>query len=810
MRLDGDSGTAEWLEQGAGTLPSAITRLLGRNAAVDELTAQLSDARLLTLCGPGGIGKTRLALALAEAVCQEFAGGAWWVDLSSTFDPDVVAEAVAATLLPDGGAADPLPALAQMFAEPTLLILDNCEQVTDATAEMVASLLQRAPALRTVATSRQPLGTSGERVWRVPGLDGAGIELFVDRACEALSTFTPDADGVRQAIAVICQLLDGVPLAIELAAARVPVLDVSQIAERLEQGTQVLGRGPRVAPKRHQTLRGTLDWSHHLLSEAERILFRRLGVFRGSFSLEGAESVCIGGALTAGQVLEPLARLVDQSLVQVQSDGDSQRYRLLGTVHEYALERLGELPDELVEARRRHAHYFHDLTHRAGPLAGSEDYLQRLQILEAERDNLGEALDWELKHEPGSAAAMASELWPFWYQRGNYREARAWLEQALAVASRVPASLRSRLMATLGEVEFLQCEYERAAAHLEQAVELISERDDPRLLATALQRLGAIAREQARYDEARGLHGRSLEIWQELDDLAGIADANNYLGFVEWLAAAPDAGRALCATALDGFEQVGDPARTASTLVNLGACELYAGELDAAAATLERALTLARRIGFQEGIAWSLHELAIVGRRRRRPVAENVTQLREALEIHRRLGDRWRTASVLEEIAGAVLVRADPLLAVELLAVVEAERQRLGAPIAPAEQGDRDSTLKQLARRLNVGGYEAAWSEGAASELEAVMPRVMTALQSANNAVEASIAPRMLPSLTGRELAVLQLVSEGQTNSEIAAALYISSSTAGVHVSNILRKLGAKRRVDAARIAHQLGLLSAA
>ena len=358
----------------------------------------------------------------------------------------------------------------------------------------------------------------------------------------------------------------------------------------------------------------------------------------------------------------------------------------------------------------------------------------------------------------------------------------------------------------MGQVAFLQCEYEVASRHLQTALDLVDELGDRRAAATALQRLGSIAREQARYDEARELHERSLAIWRELGDAEGVAASQDYLGFVAWLRGDSDTAEELCTAALAEFQRTGDLQATATALVNLGACALYRDSLPIARQRLEKALTIARELGFQEGIAWSLNELSIAARRARRPASETAPMLCEALVIHRRLGDRWRLASVLEEIAGAVLARSDPRLAIEVMAAAEAVRERLGTPIPPVEAGDRDAVVDQLVRKLNVSTFAAAWSDGRSRELDATIEVVLEAIETPD-ASETGSDSTESPILTPRELAVLELLASGHTNREIASALFISASTAGVHVSNILRKLGAKRRVDAAGIAHRMGLL---
>ncbi|MBV9603643.1 MAG: tetratricopeptide repeat protein [Solirubrobacterales bacterium] len=811
-----------------GNLPVQLTRLVGRDDALAELRSLVWRTRVLTMCGPGGAGKTRLGIALAEAIRPDFVGGAWWIDLSTTLEPGLVTQVVAATILDRDLSGDPVPAaLARKLPESTLLILDNCEQVIDGCAELVVALLERSPSLRVIATSRQPLGVPGEQVWRVPGLatgqpsgrddhretdgtDGAAgadgaVALFIERAREASTAFDPDAPGVLENVGRICQWLDGMPLAIELAAARVPVLSVGQIAQRIERDSNVLRHTARTAPERHRTMDAMLDWSHRMLEPAEQRLFRRLSVFRGSFSLAAAERVCAGYQLDIAEVLDLLAVLIDRSLVQVVDHAEEPRYRLLATVRQYAAARLWDGP-EGPTVHSRHAEYFLDLAAAARTGVDGPHQSRWLERLELEHDNLEAALQWLSEESIDDGARLARLLWPFWYQRGYYQEARTRFEQLLSRAGEISPARRARVLVSAGEVAFLQCDYGVASEHLTAALDAVSELGDQRATATALQRLGSIAREQARYDEARDLHERSLAIWQELGDEDGIAASHDYLGFVAWLSGDGQGAEEHCGEALEAFRRTGNLRATATALINLGACALYRDDLTLARERLEQALASARQLGFQEAIAWAVHELAIVTRRERRPAGEYAPMLREALLVHQQLGDRWRLTSVLEEIAGAVLVRHDPTLAAEVLAAAEAVRDQLGAPIPPAEAPDRDSALEQLARKLNAAKLEAARAAARTHTLEFAIDQAVEAIDDLD-AAAGTREDSAAPDLTARELAVLELLVQGHTNREIASMLYISPSTAGVHVSNILRKLGAKRRVDAAGIAHRMGLL---
>ncbi|MGN6868322.1 MAG: tetratricopeptide repeat protein [Solirubrobacteraceae bacterium] len=815
-----------------GNLPVQLTRLVGRDGALGELRSLVWRTRVLTLCGPGGAGKTRLANALAEAIRPDFVGGAWWIDLSTTFEAGLVPQVVAATVLDRDLSGDPVPAaLARKLPESTLLVLDNCEQVVDGCAELVVGLLERSQSLRVIATSRQPLGVPGEQVWRVPGLaigDGAGVAdddgagdhggaaelggaddgavaLFIERAREGSTAFDPHAPGVLENVRRICAWLDGMPLAIELAAARVRILSVGQIVQRIEHDSNVLRHTARTIPERHRTMDAMLEWSHRMLEPSEQRLFRRLSVFRGSFSLAAAETVCAGYQLDVVDVLDLLAVLIDRSLVQVVDQTQEPRYRLLGTVRQYAAAKLWDGP-EGPTVHTRHAEYFLDLALAARNAVDGPDQYHWLERLELEHDNLEAALQWLTEESIDDGARLARLLWPFWYQRGYYREARTRFEHLIPRAAEISPARRARVLVSAGEVAFLQCDYTMAVEHLSAALELVNELGDERAAATALQRLGSIAREQTRYDEARDLHLRSLAIWEKLGDESGIAASHDYLGFVAWLSGDEEVAEEHCGQAVTAFQRSGNLRATATALINHGACALYRGELELARERLEHALASARSVSFQEGIAWALNELAVVSRRERRPAGEYVPMLRESLLIHQQLGDRWRLASVLEEIAGAVLVRHDPMVAAEVLAAAEAVREQLGAPVPPVEAPDRDAALEQLARKLNAAKLDAARLAGRGRTLESTIDLAVEEIDDLD-AAGGTRDDSPVPDLTARELAVLELLAQGHTNREIASTLYISASTAGVHVSNILRKLNAKRRVDAAGIAHKLGLL---
>jgi predicted ATPase/DNA-binding CsgD family transcriptional regulator len=799
----------------AGNLPAQLTSLVGRARELAELSALMAGTRLLTLTGPGGSGKSRLGLAVARAHASEYPGGAWWVNLASLSDPDLVAQHVA-------GAFDlsPLPAEAaaaalarRVRAQRTLLVLDNCEHVADETAALTVGLLGSCPALQVVASSRQSLGVPGEQLFRVGGLavnapgdrsaEPGAVDLFLERAAWAAPSFKV-TDRTTAAAARVCRWLDGMPLAIELAAARVAVLGVEQIAERLEHDWRLLGQTGRGAPARQQTIHATLEWSHRMLTSAEQALFRRLAVFRGTISLEAVEAVGAADEAERATVVDVLARLVDHSLVQVVERAGETRYRLLETVRQYGLEKLAASGEaEAVQAAQ--TRYLIALAERAqAGLAGPEQ-ARWIERLDAERDDLRAVLDRELADAPETAGRLAGLLWPFWSRRGAYQEARIRLERAAALADQMSPAVRVGVLTGAGVLAFLQCDYLLAGSRLEDALRLNHELGDRRGVATVLQRLASIAREQGRSGAALPQHERSQAVWEELDDRSGVAASLDYLGFVAWLEGDNARAEDLGTRALATFRSSGEAQETAAALINLGAAAGYAGDTPLARRRLDEALSISRQIGYQEGIAWAQHELAILARREH-DLPGAAALLRTSLRLHYELGDRWRVASVLEEIAGGVLVRVDPAQAAELLGAAEALRDAMQTPLPPAERPDYERAVETLQGRMAPALLERHWETGRARGLERSIPVATEAIARLTSPDAPPWRHALADLLTEREQAVLALLREGHTNREIAAELYISPSTAGVHVSNILRKLGVRSRVQAATLAAQLGL----
>jgi predicted ATPase len=475
----------------ADNLPVQLTRFIGRERERAEVSAQVRKERLVTLTGAGGAGKTRLALQVAQDLVQEFQHGVWLIELAPLTDPDLLPHAIASTLgmRHESGQAVSDGLVEFLRPRAILLLLDNCEHVIAACAALVDQILRACPRVRVFATSREALGIAGEHAWRVPSLvlpdlkSGTSSELaaqsdavrfFVDRAQAGAPHFALTAENAPTVVR-ICQRLDGIPLAIELAAARMKVLSLEQIDARLDDRFKLLTGGSRTAMPRQQTLRATIDWSYDLLSDQERRLLRGLSVFAGGCSLEAAERVC--DAAVNGETIELLSHLVDKSLVAVEDDGlGAPRYRLLETVRQYARDRLFESGEASI-LRDRHCRFFEHLTCEAEPGLVGPDHAVWANRLAEDHDNIRAALEWALTTSGGTdiPLRMVCALWIFWTSRNYFSEGRQWVERAMAAAPDAPRSLRVRALAAATDFSYLSGDYAAARAFGAEAVGLDDE-----------------------------------------------------------------------------------------------------------------------------------------------------------------------------------------------------------------------------------------------------------------------------------------------------------------------------------------------
>jgi predicted ATPase/DNA-binding SARP family transcriptional activator/DNA-binding CsgD family transcriptional regulator len=788
-------------------LPISRTSFVGREREMLEVRRLLAMTGLLTLTGTGGCGKTRLALEVARDLVGAYPDGVWLVELGPLSEEALVPQAVARAL---GVREQPGWPITSTLVEASkskemLLVLDNCEHLVEACAHLVETLLLSCPNLRILATSREALNIPEETTWLVPSLSlpdprrqptvgeletYGSARLFVERARRRRTDFVPSPRNAG-AVADVCRRLDGMPLAIELAAARVGVLSVEQISERLGNSLKLLTAGGRTTVPRHQTLHGTLDWSYELLDEPERELFGRLSVFTGGWTLEAAEAVGAGGGIEREEVSALLFRLVDKSLVMAETSEDNGvRYRLLEPVRQYGSEKLDE-SGEAPETRRRHASFFLSFAEQAEPRLTGAQQATWLERLEIEYGNLRAALGWSLEEnrDPEAGLRLAGALWRFCYTRGHYGEGREWLEGTLARTESSPANLRAKALTGAGVLAFLQCEYERATVLLEESLTLYRDLGDRLGIASALQSLGSIARERGRYARAVAFHEESLALQRELGNEEGIARALDGLGFAAWLEEDHERAWTLCTEALSLYRGLEDAEGIAWSLVNLGAVAQHRGELERATQLLKESLALSREAGYREGVAWSLNELGVVAHRRG-DLGRAEALLEESLGVHHDLGDRWRIASVLEALAGTACAQGEFERAARLFGAAEALREAIGTPVPLCERPDRDRNVAAASTRLD----DAVWAEGRAMS---VGEAVGYALAERSGAPQANAPAEAQPAvLTRRQAEIATLIARGLTSRQIAGELSISEHTVNTHVARILSRLDLRSRTQ--------------
>jgi predicted ATPase/class 3 adenylate cyclase/DNA-binding NarL/FixJ family response regulator len=562
-------------------LPAQLTSFVGRDVELTQLAELLAQNRVVTLTGAGGVGKTRLAVQVAAAMAGEFSDGVWYVDLAPITDPELVPLTVARVLgLPDQPGRSTMDSLLRFVRDRQMLVvLDNCEHLLDASAELVVAVLSGAASLTLLATSREAIGVAGEVGWRVPSLSLAdeALELFTDRARRARPGFTLTDDNAAT-VGEICARLDGVPLAIELAAARVRALSLAEILDSLHDRFRLLTGGSRTAVRRQQTLRASVDWSHALLTQSEQVLFRRLAVFLGGFGLDSAQFVCGGTDVERYQVLDQLTLLVDKSLVSADDSGARTHYRLLETVRQYALEKLGE-SGEADAVRARHRDHYTALAAVLDAPAGS-DYEQRLEQAETEIDNLRAAFEWSRENSDVELAlALASSLQPLWQARGRVREGLAWFDAVLtrevAQDAEVAAAVRARALADTA-VLYLFCGAADSMDRAQQALALARDIEDPAVLARALTACGLTAAYNA---ELAGVYfAEAIELVRELDDRWRLSQILGEQANAAIAAGDPIAARVAAEEGRDLADAIGDRFNSRHCRMCLGLAQTYQGD----------------------------------------------------------------------------------------------------------------------------------------------------------------------------------------------------------------------------------------
>jgi predicted ATPase/DNA-binding SARP family transcriptional activator/Tfp pilus assembly protein PilF len=715
-------------------LPLPLTRLVGRDDELAAIEKALAGARLLTLTGTGGVGKTRLALAAAADLAGGYADGACFVELAPLADPALLPQQVltALGLREETGQPPAATLVAHLRARHVLLVLDNCEHLVASAATLVESVLRACPRVAVLATSREPLGVPGEATWRVPSLSPAGaMALFTERAQGVRPDFVV-TETTAPALAQLCRRLDNIPLAIELAAARTSALSVEEIAERLDDRFRLLSGGARTAVPRQQTLRAMVDWTYDALSDAERRVFDRLAVFGSSFDLEAAEQV-VGD----NEVLDVLTGLVNKSLVVAERPGAGgrTRYRLLETMRLYARERLAESGDAS-EVRTRHLARAVAIATEAQAAVDGPDQAAVLDRLEAEHDDLRVALAWGTSGgDPEPALRLAVALGRFWEVRGHLSEGRSWLEGALAAGGGgdLPG-LRAAALNSAAVLAQHQGDYNASRGLYEHSLALRRRLDDRLGTAAALVGLGNLAALQGRLDAARDLFSESLAIGRDLDHDRVVAASLTNLGWVAHGRGDLRGARAMYEEALDVRRRQGDGHGTAMVLANLGDLALQQGDLGTSHALHTEGLDLRRRLGDRSGVADSLaalgkvalawgdretaHTLQSQGLAERRRVGDRPgmpASLSALAELARLDGD-WATAGALLEEALTVATELDDRHCVTAALLHLARLAR--------DQGDparADALYRQAMPVTHAGdevpptGSTATWLEGLAT-----------------------------------------------------------------------------------------------
>ena len=874
--LPADFPPLKTLDTHPNNLPVQPTPFIGREqevAAVAHLLRR-EEVRLLTLTGPGGIGKTRMALQVAAELSEEFPDGVYFVNLAPIRDPGFVVPTIAQVLDVKEIAWQPLLDLlkAVLREQQLMLLLDNFEQVVGA-AIQVAGLLAACPQLKVLVTSRMVLHVQAEQEFTVPPLAVPEPRHLPDLVAlsqyEALALFLSRAQTVKpefqlsnanaRSVAEICRHLDGLPLAIELAAARLKLLPPQALLARLGQRLAVLTSGARDAPARQQTLRNTIAWSYHLLNGEEQRLFRRLSVFVGGCTLQALEA--IGAALDgeAGRVFEGVASLLDQSLLQqTEQDGEEPRLVMLETIREFGLEVL-EASGEMKTTQHAHAGYYLALAEESEPELGGPRQVMWLERLEREHDNLRAAMQWSLEQgERGKSMELAlllgGVLQRFWQVRGLFSEGRSFLKRALAASEEVVSAVRAKALHAAANLALTQGDYDQLEALCEESLTLFRELGDKQGIAHNLSLLGRVAFERGNITTTRVLFEESLALFREVGDKENIAwslfslawlsseqgeDASARLLYEEsltmhrelgnevgiatallhlardrfWYQSDPITARSLLEEGLTRFREVGDKQGIADSFYFLGQLVLSQGDAGTACSLGEESLVLYREMGDREGIAGSLFLLARgTAFQGDRTAARALYE--ESLAITRTLGAKLDITSGLEGLAGVVTAQGEPAWAARLWGAAEALREAIKIPLPPVERAEYERSVAAARSHLGEKAFAAAWAQGRTMTPEQALAARELAMKPAPVQSGAVVAPpltrraakRAFGGLTEREREVAGLIAQGKASREIAEILVVNSRTIEKHIENILSKLGFTSRTQIAVWASEKGL----
>src|SRR5215204_4829214 len=823
-------------------LPAQRSSFVGRERELFEVKRELAMTRLLTLTGVGGSGKTRLALEVARDLLESYPDGAWLVELAPISEDALVTKAVAEALevpeRPEEPLADTLTEV--LGSQELLLVVDNCEHLLEATAHLVDVLLDSCPRLRILATSREVLGVEGEARWPVPRLSAPdphrlptvdelerseSARLFLARARnrDPSFAFTP---GSAQAVAEVCSKLEGIPLAIELAAARVGTLPLEQISERLEGSLELLTHGGRTAATRQQTIRGTLDWSHELLCEQERKVFRRLSVFAGGWILAASEVVVPDESIAESEVLELLSGLVEKSLViaELAAESGGVRYRLLDTIRQYALEKL-EQSDEIEDVKRAHAEYFLALAEEVEPQLIGPREAEGFERLEEELDNVRAALSWASERgEAEFGLRLGGALMSFWSSPRHFGEGRGWIERALTQEGPTSALARAKALGAASLLASEQSNYARAKKAAEDGLRLsreagIEDSQTPFFPGGSpatffLNLMATVTMDEGDPERARALGEEGLALGRQADAAQGIVFSLLILAIAATLRADYEQAERLYAEGLSLSRELASAYWRFLYFENWGWTALLQGDPERATVLIEEAVELARerRRGFMgllsrplDNLGWAALLSGELGRAK--------AQFGENLMLSKVRGDKGTLLMSLEGLACVAGAEGESIRAARLFGAAEALMEARRYRLVPQERAVLEPYRASVRSRLGYTMWEEAMAEGGTMGLDQATAYALSKERSSKHLSPTrsqpavSSTPEHPGGLSPREVEVLGPVAEGLTNAQIAQRLFLSPRTVQRHLNSIYHKLGVSSRAVATRFAMEHGLL---